>query len=116
MPGEATRAAAGSLSAGKAAVRPGIATWLGRQIQKARRVRSDEPVVADPTPITSVAGTFCPNAGEYQPSAGSVAPRINDQPNDDGRVIVAVASPPWRACHRRVRTQPSKLPSTVGPR
>ena len=43
-------------------------------IQKARLVRSGEPVVADPTPITSVAGTFCSNAGEYQPSTGSLAP------------------------------------------
>src|SRR5512142_653352 len=73
------------------------------QTQKARRVRSGEPVVADPTPITSVAGTFCPNAGEYHPSTGSCAPRINDQSSDDGRVIVAVASPPSRSCQRRVR-------------
>ena len=86
------------------------------QIQKARCVRSGEPAVADPTPITSVAGTFCPNAGEYQPSTGSFAPRINDQPSDDGRVIVAVALPPRRSCHSRVRMQPSKLASTVGPR
>ena len=87
-----------------------------RQIQKARRVRIGEPAVADPTPITSVAGTFCPNAGEYQPSTGSLAPRINDQPSDDGRVIVAVASPPFPSCHRSVRTQSSKSASTAGPK
>src|SRR5215469_3857749 len=86
------------------------------QIQKARRVRSGEPVVADPTPITSVAGTFCPNVGEYQPSTGSLAPRISDQPSDDGRVIVAVASPPSRSGHRRARMQPSRLASTLGPK
>ena len=85
-------------------------------IQKARLVRSGEPVVADTTPITSVAGIFCPNAGEYQPSTGSLAPRINDQSSDDGKVIVAVASPPPRSRHRRARVQPSKLASTVGPR
>jgi hypothetical protein len=50
-------------------------------------------MIADPTPITSVAGTFCPNAGEYQPSTGSFATRINDQPSGYGRVIVASPAP-----------------------
>src|SRR5262249_36269016 len=97
--------------------RPGDAGYRDPgQIQKARRVRSGEPAVADPTPITSMAGTFRPNAGEYQPSTGFVAPRINDQPSDDGRVIVAVASRPSRGCHCRVRMQPSKPALTAGPR
>src|SRR5580700_3986548 len=86
------------------------------QVQKASRVRKGEPVAARPTPITSVAGTFSPNAGEYQPSTGSVAPRINDQSSDDGRVIVAAAAPSSRSSHRRVRMHPSRLASTAGPK
>src|SRR5581483_2524755 len=57
-----------------------------------KRVSNFSPRAKVPLPIKLIAGTRSPNSGEYQPSGGLSAPRLDDQASVSGSASVAIGS------------------------